>query len=122
MALCRDNIILDKADRFSNRIIKLYQYLINEKHEKIMSTQIYRCGTSIGANTAESINASSKADFVNKLLIALKEADETKFWLDKIYFAQYITELQYKSMLQDNLEIIKILTSIIKTTKERYLR
>lgn len=122
MVMTRNNILLDRVDKFSNRIIKLYQFLIQKKQEKIMSVQIYRSGTSIGANVYESINAASKADFVNKLVISLKEADETKFWLDKLYFGQYITAIQYDSMLQDNIEIIRLLTSIIKTTKERYLR
>ena len=82
-----------------------------------MTKQILRSGTSIGANVAESINAQSPADFVSKLNIALKEADETYYWLKKLYTAEFITTKEFESMEKDNIEIIKLLTSIIKTKK-----
>ena len=115
----KENIIMVKADAYSDRIIKLYQYLTNVKHEYVFSKQIARSGTSIGANVSESRNAQGSRDFVSKLNIALKEADETDFWLKKLYKGDYITEHQYKSMLQDNDEIVKILTKIIKTMKQK---
>ena len=115
----RENIIQDKTSAYAIRIIRLYQYLTNVKHEQTISRQILRSGTSIGANTAESRNAQSRADFVNKLNIALKEADETAFWLKTLYGGNYITERQLQSMLADNTEIIRILVKIIKISKER---
>lgn len=115
----KENIIQDKTSAYAIRIIRLYQYLTNVKHEQTISRQILRSGTSIGANTAESRNAQSRADFVNKLNIALKEADETAFWLKTLYGGNYITERQLQSMLADNTEIIRILVKIIKTSKKR---
>lgn len=115
----KENIIQDKTSAYAIRIIRLYQYLTNVKHEQTISRQILRSGTSIGVNTAESRNAQSRADFVNKLNIALKEADETAFWLKTLYGGNYITERQLQSMLADNTEIIRILVKIIKTSKER---
>lgn len=115
----KENIIQDKTSAYAIRIIRLYQYLTNVKHDQTISRQILRSGTSIGANTAESRNAQSRADFVNKLNIALKEADETAFWLKTLYGGNYITERQLQSMLADNTEIIRILVKIIKTSKER---
>ena len=115
----KENIIIAKSDAYSNRIIKLYQYLADVKHEFVISKQIVRSGTSIGANVAESRNAQGDKDFINKLNIALKEADETEFWLKKLLLGEYITQHQYDSMYQDNDEIIKILTKIIKTMKSK---
>jgi four helix bundle protein len=115
----KENIIETKSDAYSNRILKLYQYLTNDKHERIISKQILRSGTSIGANVAESRNAQGERDFINKLNIALKEADETEFWLKKLLHGEYITQYQFESMYQDNDEIIKILTKIIKTMKAK---
>ena len=84
-----------------------------------MSKQIYRSGTSIGANVAESINAQSDADFINKLSVALKEANETEYWLKNLYSADYIDQKGYQSLQKDNEEIIKILVSSIKTMKRK---
>ena len=115
----KENIIIAKSDVYSNRILKLYQYLTDVKHEFVISKQIVRSGTSIGANIAESRNAQGEKDFINKLNIALKEADETEFWLKKLLYGDYITQIQYESMYQDNDEIVKILTKIIKTMKSK---
>ena len=115
----KENIVMEKADAFGNRIIKMYQFLTDVKHEYIFSKQIVRCGTSIGANVSESRNAQGAKDFVNKLNIALKEADETEYWLKKLLQGDYITQRQYNSMYADNEEIVKILTKIIKTMKSR---
>jgi four helix bundle protein len=93
-------------------------YLDEEKHERIMSKQLLRCGTSIGANTRESKNAQSRTDFLSKLNIALKEADETEYWLDLLHETQYLDDKVYKSLNDDCSEIIKLLTSIIKKLKE----
>ena len=115
----KENIIIAKSDAYSNRILKLYQYLTDVKHEFVISKQIMRSGTSIGANVAESRNAQGEKDFINKLNIALKEADEIEFWLKKLLHGDYITQYQYESMYQDNDEIVKILTKIIKTMKSK---
>ena len=116
----KENIIQIKVDQYTDRIVKMYQYLVNVKNEFIFSKQILRSGTSIGANVVESKNAQSSKDFVSKMNIALKEADETDYWLGKLYTGNYITEHQYQSMHNDNEEIVKILTKIIKTMKQKY--
>ena len=96
----------------------MYQHLTTCRHENVLSKQILRSGTSIGANVAESFNAQSEPDFINKLSIALKEADETNYWLKKLHIGNYLTEKEFQSMEEDNIEIIKLLTSIIKTKKK----
>ena len=96
--MLRDNLIADMTENFALRIIEMYRYLRKEKHEYVMSLQIYRSGTSIGANISESKNAQSKADFVSKLSIALKEAGETEFWLKLLYKSQTISEIEYNSI------------------------
>ena len=113
----KDSILKIKTEAFAVRIINLYKYLV-EKKETVISKQIYRSGTSIGANVAESINAQSSADFVSKLSIALKEANETEFWLKSLYQGEYIGEQGFQSMFNDNEEIIKILVKSIKTIKK----
>ena len=112
------NILLEKVDAYSNRIIRLYKYLKDEKKELIMSKQLLRSGTSIGANIVESQSAQSSADFIHKLEIALKEAKETHYWLEKLFAGEYINDVGYQSMSNDNIEIIKLLTSIIVTKKK----
>lgn len=116
----KENVIQDKTAAYAIRIIRLYQYLTDVKHEQTIPKQILRSGTSIGANTAESRNAQSKADFISKLNIALKEADETAFWLKTLYGGNYITERQLQSMLADNAEIIRILVKNNKNFKRGY--
>ena len=111
------SIIGDKSMAYAIRIVRLYRYLTDEKHEFVMSKQLLRCGTSIGANTKESKNAQSRNDFLNKLNIALKEADETEYWLELLYKTDFLDQNQYLSIQNDTNEIIKILTSIIKTLK-----
>ena len=115
----KENVIQEKADAYSDRIVRLYQYLTTTKHENVFSKQILRSGTSIGANVVESRNAQSGRDFISKLSIALKEADETAYWLKKLLAGNYITTTQYESMSNDNEEIIRILTKIIKTMKQK---
>ena len=107
-----------KSKAFAIRIIRCYQYLTEQKNEHIMSKQLLRCGTSIGANTRESKNAQSRMDFLNKLNIALKEADETEYWLDLLHETAYIDDEQFNLLLNDCKELIAILVSIIKKLKE----
>jgi len=108
-----------KSEAYSGRIVKLYRYLLDVKKEKVMANQIYRSGTSIGANIAESRYAQSSPDFINKLSIALKEAGETEYWLKSIYGAGLIDKNGYESMLSDNTELTKMLFSSIKTMKKK---
>ena len=111
--------ILTKSKDFAVRIIKLTRYLQEDKHEYVLSKQILRSGTSIGANARESNNAQSRADFLSKLSIALKEADETQYWLELLVESDIINKSQFES-LNDNLtEIIAMLTASIKTTKNK---
>ena len=111
------NAIQDKTKAFAIKIINCYKFLTEEQHEFVMSKQMLRCGTSIGANTRESKNAQSRNDFLSKLSIALKEADETDYWLDLLHSTDYIDNDMYDSLATDCSEIIKILTAIIKTLK-----
>ncbi len=114
-----NNLILSKSKKFAVRIINLYKYLSNEKKEFVMSKQILKSGTSVGANVKEAINGQSTADFLSKLSIALKEAGETEYWLELLNETDYISDNQFDSMVSDCRELIRILTSIIKSTKAR---
>jgi four helix bundle protein len=113
-----DNLILVKSKDFALRIIKLYQFLTDEKKEFILSKQVLRSGTSIGANVRESINAQSKADFVNKLNIALKEANETEYWIELLHESGYINDMQFDSIYKDIGLLIGTFIKIIKTAKQ----
>jgi four helix bundle protein len=112
-----NNIIKDKSFDFAAKIIELFQYLQNERQEFVLSKQILRSGTSIGALVRESEHAESKIDFVHKLAIAQKECNETLYWLELLERGNYITNSDFKDMNNDGVEIMKIITSIIKTTK-----
>jgi four helix bundle protein len=115
-----ENVILKKTEDFSDRIVKMYKYLQNKREGNVdILKQVLRSGTSIGANTAESKYAQSEADFLTKLTIALKEANETKFWLKRLYSGDYLSEAEYKSIVKDNEEIINILVKITGTLKRR---
>jgi four helix bundle protein len=114
-----DNVILDKSYAFALRIIKLYQYLCNEKKEYVLSKQILRSGTSIGANVEEAIGGQSEKDFKAKLSIAYKEARETHYWLRLIRDSEILSEKEVESLITDCDEILKISGSIIKTMKIR---
>lgn len=113
-----NNTVLNKSKTFAIRIVKLYQYLFDNK-EFVMSKQILRCGTSIGANITEGNYAQSHADFISKMNIALKEAAETEYWLELLRDTQYITEQQFTSIHSDCSELIKLLISILKTAKQQ---
>ena len=114
-----NNVIHTKSLDFAVRIVRLGRHLQDECHEYIISKQIIRSGTSIGANVRESHNAHSSADFISKLTIALKEADETQFWLEVLKRSDIIGNKMYESLNTDVNELIAILTSIIKTTKTK---
>ena len=113
-----DSIIQQKSRDFAIRIINCYNNLVGERHEQVMSKQLLRCGTSIGANTRESKNAQSRMDFLSKLNIALKEADETEYWLDLLHETKYLDDKQYTSLNNDCVELIKMLTASIRKLKD----
>ena len=115
----RDNLLIDKSVAFAVRIVKLHQYLIKNKKESIISKQIVRSGTSIGANINEANYGQSKADFISKLHIALKETAETEYWIRLLALSDYLDEAMSKSLLQDCLEIKRILIASINTAKEK---
>ncbi len=116
--MVKSNLISEKSIKFAIRIIELYKYLSTEKKETVLSKQILRSGTSIGANVEESLGGTTRRDFVNKLSIAYKESRETKYWLTLLFKANYITEPMFDSMQKDCEELCKILSSIIITSKK----
>lgn len=111
----QENAVRDKSYAFARRCVRLYKYLCEEKREFILSKQLLRSGTSIGANIAESQYGQTKLDFASKLSIAQKEAGETEFWIRLLGDEDYITKAQADSMLADCTELIKLLQSITKT-------
>lgn len=113
----KHSIVLEKSRDFASRIIKMHQYLQQQKREFVMSKQILRSGTSIGANISEALCAQSKKDFYAKMYIAYKESSESLFWIDMLFENGYITGPQYESIRNDNLELVKILSAITKTQK-----
>ena len=108
--------VMEKSLAFSVRIVNAYKYLNKEKKEFVMSKQLLRCGTSIGANIAEAQRGQSTPDFASKMCVGLKEASETEYWLHLLYRTKYLTQMQYESLLADLQEIIRMLTSICKKT------
>jgi len=117
----KENVILDKSFDFAVRIVNLYKYLSSTKKEYVLSKQLLRSGTSIGANINESQAAQSRNDFISKLSIASKEAKESKYWIDLLVKTDYldINDKHTQTLLIDIEEIVKLLTSIIKSTQER---
>ena len=114
------NVLKDKSFAFAIRILKLYKYLIEEKKEYVLSKQLLRSGTAVGALIREAQNAESKADFIHKLAIAQKECDETIYWLELLHHSTFINVDEFTSINSDASEILKIIKSSILTTKERY--
>lgn len=114
----KENILIDKSVDFGARIVKLYRYLSKEKHETVLSKQILRSGTSVGANINEAQYGNSKADFIAKLHIALKETAETEYWLHILEKSDYLEQKLANSLLSDCLEIKRILIASINTAKE----
>ena len=117
--MINDNVLLEKSLKFATRIVKLYQYLVKEKKESIISKQLIRSGTSIGANANEAVYGVSQADFIAKLQISLKETAETEYWLRLLVMSGYIDETQGNSMINDCLEIKRILIASLKTAKDK---
>lgn len=111
-----------KSKKFAVRIVKLYKYLCNEKSEFVLSKQLLRSGTSIGANIAESECAISEKDFLSKIYIALKECSETIYWLELLYETDYLTQSELESVRSDCIEIKKILSATTKTVKSKLER
>ena len=114
----KEIVIANLSMDFALRIVNLYKYLCNDKQEYVMSKQLLRCGTSIGANIAESEHAQSKADFLSKLYISLKEANETKYWITLLAKADYLSDAESESMMKDLRIIIGTLVNTIKKTKD----
>ena len=112
-----ENVIKEKSVKFAIRIVEMYKYLQSEKGETVMSKQLLRSGTSIGANVSEGVYAQSRSDFISKMSIALKEAAETEYWLELLNRTGYVTEKQHNSMSEDCGEVIKLLAAIVKSTK-----
>ena len=114
-----NDLLYEKGIRFAVRCVSQYKILTENREEYIMSKQMVRSGTSIGANISESKNAQSTADYVNKLSIALKEADETQYWFDLLHRTSYITQQEYESMNTDVKELIAMLTTLVKKYKNK---
>ena len=115
----KENIIKDKNFDFAIRIVKLYQYLSAEKKEFVLSKQLLRSGTSIGAMVREAEHAESKNDFIHKFAIAQKEANEAVYWLELLKATNYLNEKEFATINNDAISILKLITSIIKTTKSQ---
>ena len=113
----KQSIVQEKGRRFASRIIRMHQYLQQHKREFVMSKQLLRSGTSIGANISEALCAQLKKDFYAKMYIAYKESSETSYWIDMLFKNGYITDFQYESIKNDNLELVKMLSAITKTQK-----
>ncbi len=111
-----DNVIENKSFDFAVRIVNLHKHLSAEKKEFVLSKQLLRSGTSIGANVSEAVRGQSKADFLAKMCIALKEANESHYWIRLLYKTNFLTEQEFNSIEDDAVELIKILSSICKTS------
>ena len=111
----KENAVLEKSFDFAGRIIKLYKHITNNKKEYVLSKQLLRSGTSIGANVTEAQRGQSKADFTAKMAIALKEAYESEYWLRLLYKTEYMNDTEYDSIHKDITELISLLISICKT-------
>ena len=113
----RENVLLEKSMSFAVRIVNLCKFLRQQRHETVLSSQVLRSGTSIGANAHEANSAQSKADFISKCSIALKECDETGYWLELLKRTDYLSDDQYQSLDNDRGELFALLTAIIKKSK-----
>ncbi len=114
----KSNLVASKSKLFAVRIIRLYQYMVQSKQEFVLSKQLLRSGTSIGANIAEALCGVSKKDFLSKLHIAFKECVETQYWLELLVSTDYLSEQEFQSINDDCVELRKLLSSITKTTAE----
>ncbi|MBS4042320.1 MAG: four helix bundle protein [Chitinophagaceae bacterium] len=114
-----NNFLKNKSFAFAVRIVNLYKYLNEEKKEFVLSKQLLRCGTSVGAMIREAEHSESKPDFIHKLSVSQKEINESLYWLELLQTTQYLTQDQYKSINKDTLELIKLITSSLKTLKSK---
>jgi four helix bundle protein len=114
----KENVIREKSFGFAVRIVNMYKVLTGERKEFVISKQLLRSGTSVGANVREALNAESNADFVHKLAIAQKECDETCFWLELLHKTEFINESEFNSIHKDASELLKIIRSIILSSKK----
>ena len=112
------NLVVDKSKAFSVRIVNLCAFLRQERQEYVLSKQLLRSGTSVGANISEAIYAQSKADFVSKMQIALKEINESGYWIDLLHKTNYLSDREYRSIFSNQQELIKMLTAIVKSAKQ----
>ncbi len=112
------SLIVEKSFQSAIKVVKPYKYLCDDKKEFVLSKQLLRSGTSIGANVREAHNAESKADFIHKMGIAQKEADETNYWLELLFETKYLTEIEFRSIHNESVELLKIIKSIILTSKQ----
>lgn len=115
----KNNIVKDKSFLFAIRVVKLFKHLSEQKREYVLSKQLLRSGTAIGALVREAEQAESNADFIHKLAIALKEANESEYWILLLKETDYLTEREAESICADLTELLKLLTSIIKTSKTK---
>ena len=113
----KSNVIKDKSYAYAIRIVKLCQYLQKDKKEFVLSKQLLRSGTSPGAMVREAEHAQSRPDFIHKMSIGLKEINESEYWINLLYDTEYISKEQYDSIMTDTKEILKLLISIVKSTK-----
>jgi len=118
-SLKRGNVIREKSFAFALRIVKLCRYLNDEKREYVLSKQLLRSGTAIGALVREAEQAESKADFIHKMAIALKEANETDYWIELLYQSEILKQKEYNSIYPESVELFKLLTSIVKTSRNK---
>lgn len=114
-----DNIVLDKSFEFSVRVVRVYQHLCSEHKEYVLSKQLLRSGTSIGANINEAQYAISKKEFLSKMYIAFKECAETMYWLELLFRTDYLTDAQHSSIIKDCRELHSLLSSITKSTRDQ---
>jgi four helix bundle protein len=112
------SILIDKSFLFAIRMVKLFQHLSGHKKEFVLSKQLLRSGTSIGANIREEFNAESKNDFIHKLAIAQKESDETCYWLELLSATEFLSEKEFNSVSKDSIELVKLIRSSILTAKQ----
>jgi len=115
----KPNIVRDKSFAFAVRIVSLYKYLCSDKKEFVLSKQLLRSGTSVGANVREAVNAESKKDFIHKLAIAQKECDESIYWLDLLVETNYLNKKEGENITNDAIELLKIIKSIIISSKQK---
>ncbi|MBQ8360749.1 MAG: four helix bundle protein [Bacteroidaceae bacterium] len=113
-----NNVTQQKTYAFAIRIVNLYRYMCKEQYEYILSKQLLRSGTAVGAIVSEGVHAQSRADFLNKMNVALKEAQESEFWIRLLHDTDYLTDEMFESIHEDCVEIVKLLTSIVKTLKD----